>query len=45
MRRSLGGRNLIEIGHENDIDLAAQIDHFDLVAELDLKAWSIRRHG
>lgn len=43
MRQSLGGRNLIEIGHENDIDLAAQIDRFDLVAELDVQAWSIRR--
>ncbi len=45
MRRSLGGRNLIEIGQENDIDLAAQLDKFDLVAELDLPAWSIRRSG
>lgn len=43
MRRSLGGRNLIEIGQENDIELAAQIDHYDLIAELDLQAWSIRR--
>jgi 2-phosphosulfolactate phosphatase len=43
LRSSLGGRNLIEIGHENDIDLAAQIDRFDVVAELDLVTWSIRR--
>lgn len=41
LRASLGGRNLIEIGHENDIDLAAEIDRFDLVAELDLGSWRI----
>jgi 2-phosphosulfolactate phosphatase len=42
LRASRGGRNLIEIGHERDIDIAAQIDKFDLVAELDLKVWEIR---
>ncbi|MGZ9126006.1 MAG: 2-phosphosulfolactate phosphatase [Candidatus Binatia bacterium] len=42
MRRSRGGRNLIEIGQENDIDIAAQIDRFDIVPELDLAAWRIR---
>ncbi|QDU27394.1 putative 2-phosphosulfolactate phosphatase [Anatilimnocola aggregata] len=41
LRASRGGRNLIDIGHENDIDLAAQIDQFDLVAELDLTSWRI----
>lgn len=41
LRASRGGRNLIEIGHENDIDLAAEIDRFDLVAELDLATWRI----
>lgn len=41
LRASRGGRNLIEIGHENDIDLAAEIDRFDLVAELDLGTWRI----
>lgn len=41
LRASRGGRNLIEIGHENDIDLAAQMDRFDLVAELDLQTWRI----
>jgi 2-phosphosulfolactate phosphatase len=41
LRASRGGRNLIEIGHENDIDLAAEIDRFDLVAELDLQTWRI----
>ena len=42
MRRSRGGRNLIEIGQENDIDIAAQIDKFDIVPELDLMKWRIR---
>lgn len=42
LRASRGGRNLIETGQENDIDLAAQIDKFDLVPELDLSEWRIR---
>jgi 2-phosphosulfolactate phosphatase len=42
LRDSRGGRNLIEIGHENDIDLAAQLDRFDIVPELDVAAWRIR---
>jgi len=41
LRASRGGRNLIETGQENDIDLAAQIDKFDLVPELDLANWRI----
>jgi 2-phosphosulfolactate phosphatase len=41
LRASLGGRNLIEIGHERDIDIAAQIDKFDLLAELNLTKWEI----
>jgi 2-phosphosulfolactate phosphatase len=42
LRDSRGGRNLIDTGQENDIDLAAQIDRFDIVPELDLKSWRIR---
>lgn len=42
LRDSRGGRNLIDIGQEHDIDLAAQIDRFDIVPELDLAAWRIR---
>jgi 2-phosphosulfolactate phosphatase len=42
LRRSQGGRNLIEIGQGNDIDLAAQIDRFDIVPQLDLAAWRIQ---
>jgi 2-phosphosulfolactate phosphatase len=41
LRESRGGRNLIDTGQENDIDLAAQIDRFDIVPELDLKAWRV----
>ena len=36
LRHSRGGRNLIEIGMENDIAIAAQIDKFDVVPVLDL---------
>ena len=42
LRDSRGGRNLIDTGQENDIDLAAQIDKFDIVPELDLASWRIR---
>jgi 2-phosphosulfolactate phosphatase len=42
LRDSRGGRNLIEIGQENDIDIAAQIDKFDIVPQLDIAAWRIR---
>jgi 2-phosphosulfolactate phosphatase len=42
LRSSQGARNLIEIGQESDIDLAAQIDKFDLVPELDLASWRVR---
>jgi 2-phosphosulfolactate phosphatase len=42
LRDSRGGRNLIDTGQENDIDLAAQIDKFDILPELDLATWRIR---
>ena len=42
LRDSRGGRNLIEIGQENDIDIAAQIDKFDIVPQLDVAAWRIQ---
>jgi 2-phosphosulfolactate phosphatase len=42
LRNSRGGRNLIEIGQESDIDLAAQLDRFDIVPQLNLAAWRIR---
>ena len=42
LRDSRGGRNLIEIGQENDIEIAAQLDKFDVVPELNLATWRIR---
>jgi 2-phosphosulfolactate phosphatase len=41
LRHSQGGRNLIRLGLERDIEAAAQIDRFAIVPELDLKAWRI----
>lgn len=41
LRSSRGGRNLIDTGQENDIDIAAQIDKFDTVPQLDLVTWRI----
>ena len=42
LRDSRGGRNLIEIGQENDIYLAAQLDQFDVVPTLVLADWAVR---
>ncbi len=36
MRRSTGGRNLIELGMQHDIEIAASVDRFNLVPTLDL---------
>lgn len=41
LRSSRGGRNLIDIGHEHDIAIAADIDRFAIVPELDLQTWRI----
>ena len=41
LRETQGGRNLMAIGLEHDIDTAAQVDQFTLVPTLDLKAWRI----
>jgi 2-phosphosulfolactate phosphatase len=41
LRDSRGGRNLIDIGQESDIDLAAQMDRFDIVPQLDIDSWRI----
>ena len=43
LRSSIGGRNLLGMGHGSDIDLAAQMDKFDFVPELDLSNWRIRK--
>jgi len=42
LRDSRGGRNLIEIGQEKDIEIAAQIDKYDIVPELHLPEWRVR---
>lgn len=42
LRRSLGGRNLVAIGLEADIDTAAEIDRFHVVPELDPTTLHIR---
>jgi 2-phosphosulfolactate phosphatase len=39
---SLGGRNLIEIGQQRDIEIAATVDQFEVVPELDPKDSVIR---
>lgn len=41
MRASLGGRNLIDIGMAGDIELAADIDRYDIVPRFDPKAGRI----
>jgi 2-phosphosulfolactate phosphatase len=41
LRHSQGGQNLIDIGLDHDIGVAAQVDRFAIVPELDLEKWSI----
>ncbi|MCA9122214.1 MAG: 2-phosphosulfolactate phosphatase [Planctomycetaceae bacterium] len=41
LRNSYGARNLIEIGLERDIEIAAQLDKLEAVPELDLARWRI----
>ncbi len=41
LRNSSGARNLIEIGLERDIGIAAQLDKLEVVPELDLARWRI----
>jgi 2-phosphosulfolactate phosphatase len=41
LRYTTGGRNLIGIGLDQDIEDCAQIDRYDLVPELDQRAWRI----
>ena len=42
LRASLGGRNMINIGLDGDINVAATIDKFTIVPELDIGRWIIR---
>ncbi|MCA9169359.1 MAG: 2-phosphosulfolactate phosphatase [Planctomycetales bacterium] len=45
LRYGAGGQNVIRIGRAADIDWVAQVDLFDLVPELILSDWTIRRTG
>jgi 2-phosphosulfolactate phosphatase len=42
LRHSRGGRNLLELGQERDIEIAAHIDRLDAVPALDPAAWSVQ---
>jgi 2-phosphosulfolactate phosphatase len=41
LRVSRGGRNLVEVGHGADIELAARVDRLDFAPQLDVAAWRI----
>ena len=41
LHETQGGRNLMGIGLEHDIDTAAEVDRFDIVPQLDMAAWKI----
>lgn len=43
LRLSRGGQNLMQLGYARDIDFAAQIDKLDVLPQLDLKNWIIKR--
>jgi len=42
LRRTRAGRDVMAKGRADDIDIAVQIDKFDIVPEIDLADWSIR---
>ena len=42
LRNTRGGRNLLAIGQQADIEIAAEIDKFDIVPRLDRADWAIR---
>ena len=41
LRTSRGGRNMIRLGQQRDIEIAAHIDKFDIVPELETARWQI----
>lgn len=43
LQDSRGGRHLLDIGHAGDIELAGQLDQFDILPQLDAASWRIRR--
>ncbi len=42
LKQSRGGRNVLRLGQENDIDLAATLDRFHVVPKLSTETWEIR---
>ncbi len=42
LKRSIGGKNLLGLGMESDLGLAAQLDSFDCVPVLDKSTWELR---
>ncbi len=42
LRQSHGGRNLVELGMESDIGLAAQVDAHAVLPQLDITHWRVR---
>ena len=42
LKMSRGGKNVLRIGLENDIEIAATVDKFELVPRLNPQAWEIR---
>jgi len=41
LRGSYGGRNMIDLGNDRDIEIAAEIDRCEVVPELNLQTWQI----
>lgn len=42
LKQSRGGRNVLRLGQENDIDIAATLDKFNVVPKLNPQSWEIR---
>jgi 2-phosphosulfolactate phosphatase len=42
LRSTQGGRNLIRLGLAHDVDIAARLDRFHFVPQLDLTQWTVR---
>ncbi|PQO39451.1 2-phosphosulfolactate phosphatase [Blastopirellula marina] len=42
LKQSRGGRNVLRLGQENDIEIAATLDKFTVVPKLDTQHWEIR---
>lgn len=42
LRTTIGGKNLLEIGHDEDLEICAQLDSLNVVPELDRDAGQLR---